>query len=183
MQANPVIRVSVRCADGDGRLSSTKTYQRPRLVGHSLTAGHPTEMHYATSAGRISTGKMSQAKDSFFNRSGRGVTQRRKSEKDQETTKTPRHKGRNKMAFFVSWCLCGEFVFGSEKGHGTTKARRHDAVRWLIRILARLASATKESNYISVRCSEHLGCESAKNRQVEAAGVRRRPNLPAPFLE
>src|SRR5690348_7832680 len=80
MQANPVIHVSVRCADGDGRLSSTKTYQRPRLVAHSLTAGHPTEMHYATRAGSLSTGKMSQAKESFFNRGGRRGTQRTKAE-------------------------------------------------------------------------------------------------------
>ena len=65
MQANPVILVP-RQSRGDGRLSSTKTYQRPRLVAHSLTAGHPTEMHYAISAGPISTGKMSQAKESFF---------------------------------------------------------------------------------------------------------------------
>ena len=52
---NPVIHGSVRCADGDGRLSTTKTYPSPRLVTRSHDAGHPTETHHAPGAGPISS--------------------------------------------------------------------------------------------------------------------------------
>jgi hypothetical protein len=41
-------------------------------------------MHYATSAGPLSTRKMSQAKESFFNRGVRRGTLRTKAEKRKE---------------------------------------------------------------------------------------------------
>jgi len=74
---NPVIHGSVRCADGDGRLSTTKTYHSPRLVTRSHFAGHPTETHHAASAGPISSGNLFEKSGREIHRRGRGGSQRK----------------------------------------------------------------------------------------------------------